>query len=313
MVSKHIRQLLSGCVLGLLALSVQALPQPQQVSTHAWAWIGPYEGPSKENQGFRMNLGFVVGTEAVAVIDSAYTAAMARDMLKQIRVITPLPIRYVINTNSQPHRFMGNDVFRQEGAGILAATEAAERMQNEAAGFAATVTRTLGLSETISAPKPPNQLINAGEREALDLGGGVTLIVEHYGRTHTRGSLIARIEPEGTVYAGDILCGSRLLSILPDGHVGEWVAAAGRLRTLEAKLFVPGHGDPGPLADFEQPTYTYLHALLAHMDKAIENGTDISDAINSFDDDNWKDLANFTELSGRNASLTYLEREAEGF
>lgn len=313
MIMKRHWQQLFGCILSLLTLSVQALPQPQQVSTHAWAWIGPYEGPSKENQGFRMNLGFVVGTDAVAVIDSGYSAAMARDMLKQIRVITPLPIQYVINTNSQPHRFMGNDVFRQEGTQILAATEAAERMQNEAAAFAATVTRTLDSSEAITAPKPPTQLINTGERKVLDLGGGVTLTVEHYGRTHTRGSLIARVEPDNTVYAGDILCSGRLLSILPDGHVGEWVVAAERLRSLEAKLFVPGHGEPGPLADFEKPTYDYLHALLKHMDQAIENGIDISEALSSFNDDQWKALANFDELSGRNASLTYLERETEGF
>lgn len=310
---KHLWQQLFGCVLSLLALTVQALPQPQQISTHAWAWIGPYEGPSKENQGFRMNLGFVISPDAVAVIDSGYTAAMAREMLEQIRAITQLPIRYVINTNSQPHRFMGNDVFRQEGADIIAATEAADRMQNEAAGFAATITRTLDLPETITTPKPPTLLINTGGHETLDLGGGVTLTVEHYGRTHTRGSLIARVEPDGTVYAGDILCSGRLLSILPDGHVGEWVLAAERLRTVDAKLFVPGHGKPGPLADFEQPTYAYLHALLTHMDKAVENGTDISEAMSSFDDDNWKELANFNELSGRNASLTYLEREAEGF
>lgn len=310
---KHLWQQLFGCVLSLLALTVQALPQPQQISTHAWAWIGPYEGPSKENQGFRMNLGFVISPDAVAIIDSGYTVAMAREMLDQIRAITQLPIRYVINTNSQPHRFMGNDVFRQEGADIIAATEAAERMQNEAAGFAATITRTLDLPETITTPKPPTLLINTGGHETLDLGGGVTLTVEHYGRTHTRGSLIARVEPDGTVYAGDILCSGRLLSILPDGHVGEWVLAAERLRTMDAKLFVPGHGKPGPLADFEQPTYAYLHALLTHMNKAVENGTDISEAMSSFDDDNWKELANFNELSGRNASLTYLEREAEGF
>lgn len=310
---KNLWQSLFGCVLSLLTLTVQALPQPQQVSTHAWVWIGPYEGPSKENQGFRMNLGFVVGTNAIAVIDSGYTAAMAREMLEQIRAITPLPIRYVINTNSQPHRFMGNDVFRQAGAAILAATEAAERMQNEAAGFAASITRTLELPETIVTPKPPTLLINTGGRETLELGGGVTLTVEHYGRTHTRGSLIARVEPDGTVYAGDILCNGRLLSILPDGHVGEWVIAAERLRTLEAKLFVPGHGKPGPFTDFEQPTYAYLQALLTHMDQAVEKGIDISEAMSSFDDSNWKELANFTELSGRNASLTYLEREAEGF
>lgn len=80
-----------------------------------------------------MNLGFVAGSEAVAVIDSGYTPDMARAMLQQIRALTPLPVRYVINTNSQPHRFMGNEAFRQAGARILAATEAAERMQNEGA------------------------------------------------------------------------------------------------------------------------------------------------------------------------------------
>ena len=48
------------------------LPAPVQVSDHTWAWIGPYGPPSKENRGFRMNLGFVVGNEAVAVIDTGY-------------------------------------------------------------------------------------------------------------------------------------------------------------------------------------------------------------------------------------------------
>ena len=43
------------------------LPVPRQVSDHAWVWIGLYGPPTRENGGFRMNLGFVVGKEAVAV------------------------------------------------------------------------------------------------------------------------------------------------------------------------------------------------------------------------------------------------------
>lgn len=304
---------LLGCLLGLATFTAQALPLPEQASTHTWAWIGPYEAPSKANEGFRMNLGFVVGSEGVAVIDSGYSPTMASEMLQHIRAITPLPIRYVINTNSQPHRFMGNDVFRAAGASILAATEAAERMQNEAAGFSATVTRILELSEPVPAPKAPDRLISTGDSVNLNLGGGVSLGVEHYGRTHTRGSLIVRVTPDDTVFAGDILCSGRLLSVLPDGNVAEWVSSAERLRTLQAKLFVPGHGKPGPLAEFEKPTFAYLNALLTHMNNAVDNGADITEAISSFKADAWNELANFEELAGRNASLTYLEREAEGF
>ena len=59
----------------LLALPVHAanwLPKPAKVSTHTWVWVGPYEGPSQANHGYRMNMGFVKGKNAVAVIDSGY-------------------------------------------------------------------------------------------------------------------------------------------------------------------------------------------------------------------------------------------------
>ncbi len=85
------------------------LPQPREVGAHAYAWIGPYGPPTAENHGFRMNLGFVVGNEAVAVIDSGYGPRTAEAMIRQIRQITDQRIRYVINTNSQPHRIRGTD------------------------------------------------------------------------------------------------------------------------------------------------------------------------------------------------------------
>ena len=64
----------------LLSMSATAdtgLPEPVKIAPHTWAWIGPYGPPTRENGGFRMNLGFVVGRETVAVIDSGYGSAMA--------------------------------------------------------------------------------------------------------------------------------------------------------------------------------------------------------------------------------------------
>lgn len=313
-------QMIGRAALGLLAaltaVGAQALtlPKPQQVSPHVWAWIGPYEGPSKANQGFRMNLGFVVGANAVAVIDSGYTAEMAREMLRRIRSITALPVRYVINTNSQPHRFMGNDVFRAEGASIIAARDAATRMADEGAAFAAAIANTLELpAGAVAVPAPPDRLIEANGRDGIDLGGGVRLTVQHLGRAHTRGSLVVHVAPDRTVFAGDILYRGRLLAVLPDSDVGNWISAFDRLRSQDAALFVPGHGEPGPLAEFEHPTRAYLKALKTHMDRAVKEGVDIGNAIDDFDGRPWSNLANYAELAGRNASLTYLESEAAFF
>lgn len=290
------------------------LPTPKQVSPHVWVWVGPLEGPSQANRGYRMNLGFIQGKTAVAVVDSGYTPDMAHEMVRRIREITPLPVRYAINTNSQPHRFMGNDVFRAAGAEIIASREAAARMESAGADFASTIVQTLALKDgTIVPPKAPDRLIDETQSRVLDLGGGVTVKVSHWGRAHTRGSMVAEVIPDRTVFAGDILYSGRLLSVLPDSHVSQWIVAFDQLRPLNAKLFVPGHGEVAPLKAFEQPTYRYLTTLKTHMDKAVKDGIGPSEASKRFDASGWRTLVNFDELAGRNASLAYLEAEAEGF
>lgn len=312
------KTLIRYCIVSLatlLALSASAaiLPPPQKISKHAWAWIGPYEGPSKANQGYRMNLGFVVGRKAVAVIDTGYTPEMAAEMLGHIRKITRLPLRVAINTNSQPHRFMGNDVFRKAGARIVAGQEAAARMAQDGGMLGAIIERTLQRpAGSIALPGAPDQLIAPGGRERIDLGG-VTIDIQDFGRAHTRGSLVVAVIPDRTIFAGDVLYGGRLPSILPDSSVGGSLAAFDRLRALDARVFVPGHGQPGALGTFEYSTYAYIAALQRHMTQQVKAGADLSTATASFDSSPWRDLVNFEELAGRNAANAYVEAEADGF
>ena len=288
-----------------------ALPPPRQVAPHSYAWIGPYGPPTAENRGFRMNLGFVVGAEAVAVIDSGYGDEMAKAMLQQIRRATDRPIRYVINTNSQPHRVLGNAAFRVEGATIIAGEDSALRIAEQGAAMARTAERILGSSSgSISAPAVPERAL----RQAIELDlGAVTLKVTPVGWAHTAGSLMVEVVEDEVVFAGDVLYGGRLLAVLPISRVDGWIGAFDALRTLQGALFVPGHGMPGPLADFEHSTYRYLTTLKSHMDQALDEWMDLQDAIGSLDQSPWQDLADFDALAGRNAHQVYLEREAAAF
>jgi glyoxylase-like metal-dependent hydrolase (beta-lactamase superfamily II) len=294
-----------------LSTAADLLPAPRQVSDHAWAWIGPYGPPTRENGGFRMNLGFVVGDDAVAVIDSGYGGVMAEAMLAHIRHVTDRPVRYVINTNSQPHRIMGNSVFRRSGAEVIAAAGAVPRITAEGLAFAATVEGVLGLAPgSVEAPEAPDVAVDA--QTPLDLGG-VRLRVIPVGDAHTPGSLVVAVEPDALVFTGDVLYGGRLLAVLSESHVQEWIQAFGRLRELGDARFVPGHGEPGPLSAFEHPTHEYLTALKRHMDQAVEEGIDLQDAIGSLDQSGWKGLADFEALAGRNAHQAYLQSEAAAF
>ena len=287
------------------------LPPPKNISKHVYAWIGPLEGPSKENKGYRMNLVFVVGDNAVAVIDTGYTRHIAEEMIAHIRNITKLPIKYAVNANSQPHRYMGNDVFREAGAQIIAHKESAKRMERMGSNFVTAIANILEPPKgSVKIPKQPDVLID--DTHILDLGG-VQVELIHMGPAHTSAQLIAKIEKDKLIYASDLLYSQRLLAVLQDGNIQNWIKAYDKLKQYKGYTFIPGHGDPAPLSEFDFPTRSYLTLLYDHMTKMVEEGVDVQDAINRLDQSKYSKLVNYEQLAGRNASWAYLERESASF
>lgn len=304
---------LVSLVFTLCAFSASAdiLPPPQKVSSHVYAWIGPHGGPTQANSGYRMNMAFVVGERAVAVLETGYTEAMAKEMLQHIRRITPKPVKYAINSNSQPDRFMGNEVFRRAGARIIAQAKEAARMEAQAGDYAVAIENILALPKgSVKPPRPPQERI-AGNKD-LDLGG-VRVQLRHFGAAHTPAPLVAFVPEDNVVYAGDILYSGRLLAVIPEGNVRSWIATFDALKAFGDATFIPGHGAPAKLAAFVRPTRDYLVLLDTHMSKAVDEGTPLQEAIESLDQSAFADLANYQELAGRNANIAYLEREAEAF
>ena len=300
---------------GFSAVAAQSggaiLPPPKQLSDHVYAWIGPLPVPSKENQGYRMNLLFVVGNDAVAVIDTGYTEAMAEEMLAHIKRITKVPVKYAINSNSQPHRFMGNPAFKRAGVTIIAHEKSAERMDKQAGNFASRIENILELKPgSVKLPTRPDKIIK-GDIE-LDLGG-LRIKLWDFGPAHTPTQLVVEVAQDKLVYTGDLLYSGRLLSVQSDSNVKHWIEAFDRLKQFNDVLFVPGHGQPDNLKAFEFPTRQYLTLLFDHMNQMVEEGADIQDAIKRLDQSQFEKLVNFEEAAGGNASWTYLEREAASF
>ena len=259
-----------------------------------------------------MYMAFVVGGNSIAVIDTGYYPEMANEMIRHIKEISSLPIRYVINSNSQPHRYLGNDAFRAAGAKIITSKKEAQRTQQNGNNHAMMLEMVFKFKQSdIQLPKPPDLLLKSETK--LDLGAGVILDIQLFKAAHTPAPLIISIPKDNVVYAGDILYSGRLLAIVPGGNVKEWKETFEYLKRFKGATFIPGHGKPAKLSAFEKSTYQYLDLLDTQMSKMIEEGVDIQDAIKQLDQSAFSYLENYHELSGRNAHRAYLEAERAAF
>lgn len=288
------------------------LPAPQKITEHVYAWIGPYGGPNTDNKGYRMNMGFVVGKDAVLVFDTGFYPAMAKEMLGHIKKITSLPVKYAVNSNSQPHRYFGNSVFKEIGADIIAHEKEVERMKRMLSMHFLMLENSMKMDvKKIQSPAMPNIVLT--KPKTIDLGGGVKVEITFHKAAHTPLPLVLHIPSDKLVYAGDILYSGRLLAVLTDGNISQWMDTFNYLQKFKATTFIPGHGKPSGLAVFEKTTLSYLKMLEAHMVKMVEEGVDMQDAIKKLDQSAYSKLENYEDLAGRNANIAYQEAERASF
>ena len=66
------------------------------------------------------NAGFVIGDDGVAIVDSFQYPEAAESLLAAIHRLTPLPVRYLINTHYHIDHVAGNGVFQRAGALLVA-------------------------------------------------------------------------------------------------------------------------------------------------------------------------------------------------
>src|SRR5690348_18492548 len=116
---------LAAVVLCALALAADA-PVPDfklvKLGDGVWAAIGSDGGKAGANAGF------VIGEDGVAVVDTFEDPGAAKQLLAEIRKITPLPIRFVVNTHYHLDHVNGNDVFAAAGATEIGRASCRERV-----------------------------------------------------------------------------------------------------------------------------------------------------------------------------------------
>jgi len=271
---RHLQSVL--LLLLLAAAPVSAADAPlavTEVAPGVFLHQGAQEGAGPDNGGDIANIGFVVGADAVAVIDTGGTVEIGRRLLAAVRARTALPIRYVVNTHMHPDHVLGNAAFTGERPVFVG------HARLEAALASRFETYRGRLPPGSGAPvRVPTGLAVEGMRE-IDLGGRVLRLQAHP-TAHTDNDLTVLDAATGTLWTGDLLFVDRHPSL--DGSVLGWLRALDALAAVPARLAVPGHG--APVADWPaglERQRRYLAQVVAEVRALQRRGGGIAEAVRS--------------------------------
>jgi glyoxylase-like metal-dependent hydrolase (beta-lactamase superfamily II) len=186
----------------------------------------------------------VIGDDGVAVIDTFQKVDAAKSLLVEIRKMTQLPVKYVINTHYHIDHVTGNGVFAEAGATIIAQKNVRDWIHTENKKFyGANITDAQKASvEGLTSPT----LVYS---TALELYLGSRKIQIAYELGHTGGDSVVYIEDANVVFCGDLFWRHTLPNLI-DASTKEWIATLGDLINYNmGATFVSGHGDIGTWED----------------------------------------------------------------
>jgi quinoprotein relay system zinc metallohydrolase 2 len=299
-------------ILGLISTAqaqTQATDPPLEITEIAagiFVHFGANELMTAGNEGAIANVGFIVGDETVAVIDTGGSAREGRRLRAAIRRTTSKPIRYVINTHAHPDHVFGNAAFSHDGPVFIGHRNLpralAERGPHYVSAFRQIMGDVLDGVELIA----PQQIV-AGE-DKLDLGRRM-LTLRAWRTAHSDNDITVFDAATQTLFAGDLV----FLQHVPvmDGSLRGWLAALPQLADIPARRVVPGHGPAAPWPVALDDERRYLERLARDCRALIASGTPLAIAAQTAGRSEKSHWDLFEAYNARNATGAFAELEWE--
>jgi cyclase len=279
----------------------------------------------------------IVGDRDVLVVDTGTSPAAARAFIEDLKLVTPKPIRYVVNTHFHYDHTDGNQVYAGK-ADIIAhdyvkyAIEKLDVLHREPfqtsqltnvparietlkkriaeeknAPQKAALERQLAVAQQgweelkEIRPTPPN--ITYSKKKVVNLGNREVQLL-FLGRGHTNGDTVIYLPKEKIVCTGDLM--ESQIAYMGDAQFDEWVTTLEALKKIDFDLDLPGHGTP--FGDKSRITafQGYLRDLVVQGRRLRAEGKTAEETAQQVDLTKYKDT--FPQIQGKGADIRGVRR-----
>jgi len=280
----------------------------EEVADGVFVHKGHIAEPDRANRGDVANLGFIVGDDSVAVVDTGGAPWVGEGLWRAIRKQTSKPVSHVILTHLHPDHVFGTGPFAFTGAEIVAHVGLSRALADRQAAYRQSFETLIGIESVLGTNVPP-VTIAIDKEMAIDLGNRPVL-VKAWPVAHSLADVTAFDTSSGTLFAGDLIFHRHTPAL--DGRLMGWQAVLHDIEHMQVTKIVPGHGGPAldwpdGLADMNR----YLKTLERDTRQAIADGERLGDAVNHIAESERTAWVLFQAYNKRNATVAFTELEWE--
>jgi glyoxylase-like metal-dependent hydrolase (beta-lactamase superfamily II) len=271
------------------------------------------------------NILFAINDDDVLVVDSGLLPSSARTVIREIRKLTPKPVRYLVNTHWHDDHVNANFVYRKEWPGVQIISHPNTRIDAHARAFGG---KEESLAKNRAGLEKYEGILRAGKKsdntpldgptrarveevvaffrryveeipsveevlpnitvdQSLVLHCGSRVIEVHYlGRGNTRGDVVVWLPNEKILVTGDLV-----VSPTPFGfgsYYAEWIGTLDKLMQFDATTLFLAHGDVQHDFGYVRQEQGLLRALVDRVGAEVAKGSSLDDVKKAVTLDDWK-------------------------
>lgn len=267
----------------------------------------------------------VVNSDHVVVVDTSQSTSLARDVIAAIRQLTPLPVRFVVNTHWHDDHYIGNQAYREAFPSVkfvghsvilqeLPADAAKNRQQmiqaippmvarlrelvvqrknlagadmtgEERAAYQSDIEWAERYVKEVPAVPLITPDVRVSDKYVLD-GGGRVIEVLSFGPGHSQADVLVRLPKENIVATGDLVIWPVPLAGVKSS-ISNWPVALKRIVDLRPAIIVPGHGPLMRDTAYLTQMADMFTALKTQVDAAAARNETLEQTRKSVDLEEW--------------------------
>ena len=257
-------------------------PRTIKISDNVYTYEDFHAGPEK----FTTTNMFVVTDAGVLVADGQGSPAETKGLVEAIRTVTPKPITNVVICSDHGDHTAGNASFPAGVRYIIHPTSKAI------------------LDRQVAAPNAPADAWKLPADAELVAGssafkmGAEDVQILFLGRAHTGGDLAVYLPRQKILFLSEIFL-NRVFPAMRSAYPSEWLRTLTRAETMDATIYIAGHGftEQGPVSKEELHAYhRALEAVIAEATRLYKAGVPADQAVKQA---NWGEYASWTLASSQ--------------